>query len=229
MARLGHRVGSVRGPQAAGEAPANVAQAASATPGRAVVVEFSSGQVDEVGEAPGRAVSSDGASAPARMGGPDLSQAPESSMVDQIARVVRANAARTGRQIVVRLNPPELGRVRLMLHSDGSDVRGVLKVESPETLAELQREAGALVQRLAESGVQLRRLDVDLADDGSQGSDSGGSLARGGQGQTHDGPADMGQQTTPDSTGEGDASEADAAPTMPNAYHVDDESINVWI
>ena len=228
-AQPGHRVGSVKGPQAAGEAPANVAQAASAGPGRAVVVEFSSGQVGEVGQAPGRAVSSDGASAPGRLGGPDLSQAPESSMIDQIARVVRANAARTGRQIVVRLNPPELGRVRLTLHADGSDVRGVLKVESPETFAELQREAGALVQRLAESGVQLRRLDVDLTDNGSQGSDSGGSPARGGQGQTHGGPADMGQQTTPDSTGEGDRSEADAAATIPNAYHVDDESINVWI
>ena len=150
-------------------------------------------------------------------------------MIDQIARVVRANAARSGRQIIVRLNPPELGRVRLTLHAEGRDLRGVLKVEDPNTFAELQREAGALVQRLAESGVQLRRLDINLSDDGSQGSDSGGSLARGGQGQTHGGPDDMGQQAAPDSAGEADRPEADAAPAMPDAYYVDDESINVWI
>ncbi|MFP4052723.1 MAG: flagellar hook-length control protein FliK, partial [Phycisphaerae bacterium] len=65
-----------------------------------------------------------------------------------------------GDQMVIRLDPPELGQVRITLEMDGEGMRGVLRVENPETLRQLQRESEGLMNRLAASGVQVRRLQV---------------------------------------------------------------------
>ena len=97
-----------------------------------------------------------------------LSQLPQGTatgdVADQVAESIRASGAPTGRQIVVQLQPPDLGRVRIVFRSVGDAVRGVVRVDNPETLSRLEREAAPLMQRLASSGIDVRRLDMMLSD-----------------------------------------------------------------
>ncbi len=86
---------------------------------------------------------------------------------NQVVEALRASASRQGNQVVIHLNPPELGKVSIRLSVTGNDVRGVLRVENPQTLTQLQREAPALLNRLAEAGVQLRQMDLSLSEQGS--------------------------------------------------------------
>ena len=113
---------------------------------------------------PGTAASPDAARSTAEAGAfvEDLGQLQRAPVMDQVADSLGQNALRVGQQITIRLNPPELGAVRLTLEADGKDLRGVLEVENPRALGELQREAPSLMNRLAEIGVQVRRLDIGL-------------------------------------------------------------------
>ncbi len=103
----------------------------------------------------------------------------ETPLSDQIAETVRASGAPDGRRIVVRLHPPELGRVQIVLRRDGDGVTGTIRVENEAALGRLAREATDLVDRLQDTGSQLRRLDVSL-DPSFAGDGQSGSASRGG-------------------------------------------------
>ncbi len=94
-----------------------------------------------------------------------------------------AGNLRVGQQITVQLNPPELGRVRLSLQSDGKDIRGVVEVDSHRTLVEIQKEASSLMGRMADSGISVRRMDVVLSDPSQGGHHGADSMLRDWSGQ----------------------------------------------
>ena len=81
------------------------------------------------------------------------------SLADQVAEGIRAGNRGTD-QVVIRLNPPDLGRLRLTFQSQDGQVLGVIRVQNSQTLAQLQREMPVVLQQLADSGIHLRRLDV---------------------------------------------------------------------
>jgi len=96
------------------------------------------------------------------------------TVADQVAEGFRValgpegvrSASGTGggvQEVVVRLFPPELGRVRIAVRSEEGALRGEVRVETPETLSRVQEEAVGLVHRLRAEGIDLRRLDVSLA------------------------------------------------------------------
>lgn len=159
----------------------------------------------------------------------------QASVTNQIAEAVRSGAVRTGQKLVIRLHPPELGQVRLALQAEGKDVRAVLEVDSPRTLVQIQRETPALIQRLSEGGVQLRRLDVNL-NDSSSGQPSDSAL-RDGQSGPQQGPGQWSQQpaepesdqteATPEEapSGESPADDLESA----EAAGTGQESVNLWI
>lgn len=152
-------------------------------------------------------------------------------VVDQIAESVQATVGRGGRQIVVQLQPPRLGRVRLTLEVDGpQQVRGVLQVDNARTLLELQREAPGLVDRLADGGINLRRLDMQLTDStGGDAAQSGAFAQRGLAGQ-QDAAGQQGSAGPDERDGGVPADEADPGGEEADRLgHVADESINVWI
>ncbi len=99
-------------------------------------------------------------------GGTGPAQTPQGptggEVADQLAESIRASGPPMGRQIVIRLHPPELGRVRIMFRSEGDAVRGVVRVDNAETLSKLEREAAPLMARLQGTGIEVRRLDVVL-------------------------------------------------------------------
>lgn len=101
----------------------------------------------------------------------------------QVAEAIRLSAVRGERRMTIRLDPPELGQVRVTLHTRGRDVTATVQADSARTLGELQREATAMVDRLGESGVDIRRIDFSLTDTptGQHGADTGANSAFGGR------------------------------------------------
>jgi flagellar hook-length control protein FliK len=100
------------------------------------------------------------AGGPQATGEKSAGQAADAAVTDQIAESIRSSSVKVDRQIVIQLSPPELGKVRVTLRSSGNRLRGVMEVDNPDTLRRLEREATVLTQRLQESGVQVRRMDV---------------------------------------------------------------------
>jgi len=130
---------------------------------------------------------------------------------DQVAETIRATAGRSGRQVTVHLNPPELGRVRIVLESEGDSVRGTVRVDVPETLAKLQQEAAPLMQRLQAEGIDLKRLDVMLNQEQPGG--QAGQDAAFAQGRSDPDAWLPGQPGEAAASAEGDAADADGTET----------------
>jgi flagellar hook-length control protein FliK len=114
------------------------------------------------------AVSASPATASAEMAG-DVAQV---NVVHQVAQGVTGQAG-LGRQVVVQLDPPELGSVRVTFQEDGQGLRGVLEVQHADTANQLQRETTELMNRLAAEGIQVRRLDVVVEPQSTGNSPSG--------------------------------------------------------
>ena len=80
--------------------------------------------------------------------------------IERIVRFVRARIGRDHSSATLRLDPPELGRIRLHLELREQTVR--LRVETHTPLAHrlLSEEAGTLRAALEASGLQLERFEV---------------------------------------------------------------------
>lgn len=86
---------------------------------------------------------------------------PSSSVTAQIAGAIRAD--RGGTNIEVRLEPPELGRVRIDLTVETADsVKAVLSADRGETLEHLRRHIGQLMHELKESG--FSSIDLEFSE-----------------------------------------------------------------
>jgi flagellar hook-length control protein FliK len=73
------------------------------------------------------------------------------------------NSFRTGsRQIVIRLNPPELGRVAIKFTEQSDEITGLLQVDKPQTRYQLQQALPEIIQNLQSSGITIKRIDVVL-------------------------------------------------------------------
>ncbi len=98
---------------------------------------------------------------------PDLMRAnPQDDISAQISRQItesiHSSMAREGneRQITVRLNPPELGSVVVKFSEQGNQLTGVLEVSKPQTRFEIEHALPHIIRTLAESGIQLKKIDV---------------------------------------------------------------------
>ncbi|MFP4433775.1 MAG: flagellar hook-length control protein FliK [Phycisphaerae bacterium] len=96
-------------------------------------------------------------SAPA---GASVEGADEVSPADQVFAQMRGNLRGAGDSMVIRLDPPELGRVRISLEMDSDGLRAQIRTDNAQTLGDLQREAQTLITRLTEAGIQVRRVDI---------------------------------------------------------------------
>jgi flagellar hook-length control protein FliK len=169
---------------------------------------------------------------PAAAGVADSAQAAVTSnpvvqvpLAEQIATAIRSSGVNLDRQIVINLDPPELGRVKVSLRASGDRVRGVLEADSPETQRRPERETPALTERLQEAGVQIRRLDVVLArQDGHSGAEN--PLAGGGREQTSDGQAPRGESYA---TGRRPVATVETVAAAPQASALSASGINVKI
>ena len=119
----------------------------------------------------------------------------------QIADVIVAQRDGTTE---ITLNPHELGRVKVTISGDSSDLQVGLIVERPETLDLVRRHADLLVRELRDNGVAQSRIDFTAQDDAPRGSPAQGGADRGGHGSAQRDPPRAG-------SGLGDALHVDTA------------------
>ncbi|MHC4694300.1 MAG: flagellar hook-length control protein FliK [Planctomycetota bacterium] len=71
-------------------------------------------------------------------------------------------------QITIRLNPPELGKVFIKFEEQENQIIGLLEVSKAQTRYEVEQTLPQIIQNLADSGIQVKRLEVALTDQGEQ-------------------------------------------------------------
>ena len=115
----------------------------------------------------------------------DVSQ----SVGEQILDSLKASMAQGDGQVVIRLQPPELGMVLVQFREQGEHLDGTLKVDRTDTRREIERVLPEVVRSLQDAGVGIRRLDVRDGD--SPGQDLGGGQS---QQEGSSGHRDAGQE-----------------------------------
>jgi flagellar hook-length control protein FliK len=75
-------------------------------------------------------------------------------------------------QITVRLNPPELGQVVIKFQEKGSQLTGLLEFSNNQTRTEVEQALPQIIRSLADSGVDIKRLEVVLSNNSQSGNQS---------------------------------------------------------
>ncbi len=83
----------------------------------------------------------------------------------QIQESIALGVQQNSRQLVIRLDPPELGRVAIRFQEDSQGITGVLEVQKSQTRHDIQQALPEIVQQLQDSGVQIKRVEVLLSAD----------------------------------------------------------------
>lgn len=98
--------------------------------------------------------------------GPEIARerGPVHSIADQILDSVRASSTPADRQILVRLDPPELGSIMVRFQEKEGQIAGVLEVTKDQTRQEVEQALPQVVRGLQEAGVLVRRVEVVVAD-----------------------------------------------------------------
>lgn len=89
----------------------------------------------------------------------------------QVARTVRMAIARGSNQVMVRLEPENLGKVRVTLTREGGGLAAHFRVESPQAHEALTMEVPMLRQALESRGVSVVHVSVDLEREAERGRD----------------------------------------------------------
>jgi len=84
-------------------------------------------------------------------------------LTQQLQNSVYAALGAGGRQIIVRLNPPELGSVVIKFEQQDGQITGLLEVEKAQTKAQVEQALPQILQNLADSGISVKRIQVNLS------------------------------------------------------------------
>jgi hypothetical protein len=107
----------------------------------------------------------------------------------QILESVQRSVSQQGidQQITVRLNPPELGKVLIKFQQHDTELTGLMEVSKTQTRFEIEQALPQIIRNLADSGIQIKRLEVTLSNEQSSGQGSPGnqSLQSGGSHQQY--------------------------------------------
>lgn len=90
------------------------------------------------------------------------------SVGEQIQESIHSSFLRGNQQIIIRLNPPELGKVAIKFTEQGNDITGLLQVDKPQTRDQIQQALPEIVQNLQNCGIGIKRLDVVLTNQQEQ-------------------------------------------------------------
>lgn len=96
--------------------------------------------------------------------------------------VLQASSHQGEKQITIRLNPPELGKVYIKFEQQDEQIIGLLEVEKLQTRIELQQLLPQIVKNLNDSGITVKKLEVTLTNEQEQQALKDQSLASGQQG-----------------------------------------------
>jgi flagellar hook-length control protein FliK len=93
----------------------------------------------------------------------------------QILDSMQASLTQGQREVVVRLQPPELGNVVVRFREQDGQLHGLLEVNGSDAKREIERVLPQVLQSLHDQGTQVRRVDVTLSDQ-MQGDSGRGQL-----------------------------------------------------
>lgn len=81
-------------------------------------------------------------------------------VIEQIVREVQLNQSDGRRDIVVRLNPPELGTLRLQISQDMAGMTSHIQASTDQVKGLLQAHVPALVEALSNAGIRVDAVSV---------------------------------------------------------------------
>ena len=87
---------------------------------------------------------------------------------EQIQDSIQSSIRLDRQQIVIRLDPPELGKVTIKFIENSDQITGVLHVDKPQTRDQIQQALPEIIQSLTESGVQVKKIEVVLSNQQEQ-------------------------------------------------------------
>jgi len=87
---------------------------------------------------------------------------------EQILGAIHSSFGSGNQQIVIRLNPPELGKVAVRFQEQSDNVAGIIHVEKPQTKQQIQQALPEIIQNLQNSGVQIKSIEVVLTNQQEQ-------------------------------------------------------------
>jgi len=87
---------------------------------------------------------------------------------EQIQGTISSSIRRGDQQITIHLYPPELGRVFIKFQQQQGQITGLLQVDKIQTRHEIEQALPQIVRNLADSGIQIKRLEVTLTDQPQQ-------------------------------------------------------------
>jgi len=121
----------------------------------------------------------------ANMPGKNASSNVSADIGKQILESIHSSISRQGaeRQITIRLNPPELGKVSITFRQQDAELTGLMEVSKAQTRVEIEQTLPQIIRNLADSGIQIKRLEVMLSNQeqsgqgtlGNQSMQSGGA------------------------------------------------------
>jgi flagellar hook-length control protein FliK len=116
-----------------------------------------------------------------------VSEGVSQSVGEQILDSLKASMAQGDRQVLIRLQPPELGMVLVRFREQGERLDGTLQVDRTDTRREIEQALPEVVRSLQEAGIGIRRLDVTDADPSGQDLGGGQPQQDGSSGHRHAG------------------------------------------
>lgn len=93
-----------------------------------------------------------------------LVKSPVGSLGTQILDSVQVSLVRGDRQLLIRLDPPELGSVTVRFQEQRGVIEGMLEVSRDQTRWEVEQALPQALRSLQEAGIQIRRLEVVVSD-----------------------------------------------------------------
>ncbi|MBE0534098.1 MAG: flagellar hook-length control protein FliK [Phycisphaerae bacterium] len=150
---------------------------------------------------------------------------------EQIIQSIRLNDRGPRQEIDIRLQPTELGSVRMRFHHADGEVRGILFVDKAQTRYEIERELPQIVASLQQNGVQIKKLEVVMNQQDQQnaghGQTHGDAFAEAEHGRFEKYPYGGGSSGLEYSE---EASGPDGPPeTEPHQSRISDEAINIYV
>ncbi len=157
----------------------------------------------------------------------------QTTPAQQIIDSIRLNIDTPQQQINITLNPPELGRVRIMFQQIDGEITGLLEAEKRQTKYDIEKSIPQIVASLQECGVQVRRINVLLNEQNQQQAQFKNNDVPDGDfaGMTKHGFAD---KPTDDNSTRPNSPQADTARLVTQqssnvANEITDDTINVYV
>jgi hypothetical protein len=101
----------------------------------------------------------------------------------QILESIHSSLSGGDRQISIRLNPPELGKVFIRFQEHNAQITGLLEVSQAQTRYQIEQMLPQIVRDLQGSGIQIKHLEVVLTEQTDHHASQGQSLLDGWSGQ----------------------------------------------